>query len=68
VAPPGISDSERKAFSDTIAALVGSEQWKQALAQREWIDMYQPTTEFVAFLRQDRANVAGILKEIGLVQ
>ncbi|HYG86699.1 MAG TPA: tripartite tricarboxylate transporter substrate binding protein [Azospirillum sp.] len=68
VAPPGIRDSERKAFSDAIAALVASEQWKQTLAQREWIDMYQPADEFAAFLRQDRVKVEGILKEIGLVQ
>ncbi|HYH39794.1 MAG TPA: tripartite tricarboxylate transporter substrate binding protein [Azospirillum sp.] len=68
VAPPGISDAERKALADAVAAVVKSEQWKQVLAQREWLDMYQPTEEFVAFLREDQAKVTGVLKEIGLIQ
>jgi len=68
VAPPGIKESERKAYADAIAKMVQSKEWKDALATREWIDMYQPAEEFDAFMKEDRAKISGILKEIGLVE
>jgi putative tricarboxylic transport membrane protein len=44
-----------------------SEAWQGTLKERGWIDLYQPEAEFDAFLKQDRTQVKGILKEIGLV-
>jgi putative tricarboxylic transport membrane protein len=48
--------------------MVRSDAWKETLKTRGWIDLYQPEAEFAAFLRRDVAQVAGVLKEIGLVQ
>ena len=50
-----------------IAGMVKSKAWQETLKERGWIDLYQPEEEFNAFLKKDRAQVEGILKEIGLV-
>jgi putative tricarboxylic transport membrane protein len=68
LAPPKLKDADKKALSDLIGAMVASKAWKDILAKRGWIDMYQPADEFAAFLAKDRAQVESILKEIGLVK
>ena len=68
MAPPGIRDADKKALSAAMDKMVKSAAWQETLKTRGWIDLYQPEAEFAAFLRRDVAQVAGILKEIGLVQ
>lgn len=67
MAPPGIKDADKEALAEMIAGMVKSDAWQKILKERGWIDLYQPEAEFVAFLKEDRAKVEGILKEIGLV-
>jgi putative tricarboxylic transport membrane protein len=67
LAPPGIKDADKQALAEMIAGMVKSDAWQKTLKERGWIDLYQPEAEFVAFLKEDRAKVEGILKEIGLV-
>lgn len=68
VAAPDIKDSDRKALSAAIAQMVESPAWKKTIATQEWTDMYQPAEEFGAFLKKDKEQVEGVLKDIGLVQ
>ena len=68
MAPPGVKDADKKALAAMIDGMVRSDAWKETLKTRGWIDLYQPEAEFAAFLRRDVAQVAGVLKEIGLVQ
>ncbi len=68
LAPPQIEDADKQALSEMIAGMVKSDAWQQTLKERGWIDLYQPEAEFVAFLQKDRAQVEGILREIGLVK
>jgi putative tricarboxylic transport membrane protein len=67
MAPPQIKDADKKKLGEMIGAMVKSEAWQETLKARGWIDLYQPEEEFAAFLQKDRAQVEGILKEIGLV-
>ena len=67
-APPGISDGDKQALADTVAQMVKSEGWQSTLAERAWLDLYLPPDEFAQFLEEDRAQVEGVLKDIGLVQ
>ena len=67
MAPPQIKDVDKKKLGEMIGAMVKSEAWQETLKARGWIDLYQPEEEFAAFLQKDRAQVEGILKEIGLV-
>jgi putative tricarboxylic transport membrane protein len=68
MAPPRVKDADKEKLGEMIAAMARSEAWRETLAERGWIDLYQPEEEFAAFLRKDRAQVEGILKEIGLVK
>ena len=68
MAPPEVKDADKRALAAMIDGMVRSDAWKETLKTRGWIDLYQPEAEFAAFLRKDVAQVAGVLKEIGLVQ
>ena len=36
-----------------------------AAKERGWVDMYQPSDEFAAFLGTERPRIEGILKQVG---
>ncbi|MGY0782206.1 Bug family tripartite tricarboxylate transporter substrate binding protein [Azospirillum argentinense] len=60
--------AELKELQEAVAKAVASDEWKQAVKQRGWIDLYQPSAEFASFLKQERAQIEGTLKDIGLVK
>ncbi|MBP2314924.1 Bug family tripartite tricarboxylate transporter substrate binding protein [Azospirillum soli] len=67
-APANLKPAERKELEEAVAKTVASDQWKQLLKQRDWIDLYQPPEQFAAFLKEERARIEGTLKDIGLVK
>ena len=68
VAPPGISQADRKALGDAVEQMAKSAQWKAILTKRGWIDAYMPTAEFEAFLKAEQTRVEATLRSIGLVR
>lgn len=68
VAPPGISTEQRSALTSLLDQMHQSSQWKAVLTKYEWIDMYQSGAAFDAFLKQEYARAAAVLKSIGLVK
>ena len=68
VAPPGISTEQRAALTTLMNRLHDSAEWKGALAKNSWTDMYQSGPAFDAYITQEDARAAGILKSIGLVK
>jgi putative tricarboxylic transport membrane protein len=68
VAPPGITDAQKKALVDTIEKMVKSESWKTVLKQKGWDDAYLAGDEFAAFLKQEQTRVAAVLKSVGLLK
>ena len=60
--------AEMKELQEAVAKAVASDAWKQAVQQRGWIDLYQPPAEFAAFLKQERVQIEGTLKDLGLVK
>lgn len=66
VAPPGISAEGRAALTALIDRMRRSTQWQEALARRNWIDLYQSGPAFDAFLEQEHARAATVLASIGL--
>jgi putative tricarboxylic transport membrane protein len=68
MAPPRIRRADKQALAEMIAGMVKSDAWQKTLKSRGWIDLYQPEEEFAAFLKEDQAQVAAILKEIGLAR
>jgi putative tricarboxylic transport membrane protein len=68
VAPPGITDAQKKALVDTIEKMAKSESWKTVLKQKGWDDAYLAGDDFGAFLKQEQTRVAAVLKSVGLVK
>ncbi len=64
VAPPGLSDAERTALTDRVAALARSDAWKAALAQNGWIDLFLPGQDFRRFLLSEQARVEAVLQRL----
>jgi putative tricarboxylic transport membrane protein len=68
VAPPGITEAQKKALVDVIEKMVKSDSWKSILKQKGWDDAYLAGDEFTAFLKEEQTRVAGVLKSVGLVK
>jgi putative tricarboxylic transport membrane protein len=68
VAPPGISDDQKKALLAAVDAAVKSDSWKKTLAAKNWTDLYLSGDDFAKLLATENARVTEILKGIGLVQ
>jgi putative tricarboxylic transport membrane protein len=68
VAPPGITDAQRKALGEAIDKMVKSQAWKDILKQKGWDDAYLPAEPFAAFLKQEQARVREVLQSVGLVK
>lgn len=68
MAPPGISPADRKELAETVERMAKSPQWKAIMEKRGWIDAYQPTAEYEAFLKDEQVRVEATLRSIGLVR
>ncbi len=60
--------AEMKELQEAVAKVVASPEWQEILKQRGWIDQYQPSDQFAAFLKEDRARIEGTLKDIGVTK
>ena len=60
--------ADRKAIDEALGKVVKSADWQQIMKERGWVDMYQPSDEFAAFLKGEQGRIEGILAELGLVQ
>lgn len=68
VAPPGLSDAQKKGLTDAIDKMAKSKEWAEILKARGWDDAYLPGAEFEAFLKAEEARVAKVMKDVGLMK
>jgi putative tricarboxylic transport membrane protein len=68
VAPPEISDEQKKVLVSAVDDMAKSEGWKKTLADKNWLDLYLSGDEFAKFLTEENARVTATLTQIGLVQ
>lgn len=66
VAPPGISAADKQVWIDAFTKMQASAGWKAELEKRGWVDAFATGDEFGAFLKAQDAEVAAILKKLGL--
>ncbi|SCG76560.1 putative tricarboxylic transport membrane protein [Micromonospora echinaurantiaca] len=66
VAPPGISDADKKVWIDALTKMHESEEWKAELKKRGWTDAFVTGDEFATFLTEQDKAVADVLKQLGL--
>ena len=68
MAPPGLSDADKKKLSDAVDKMAKSDAWKEILKQKGWDDAYMPADQFAGFLKNEQGRVAEIMKSLGLVK
>lgn len=66
VAPPGISDADKKAWIDVLTKMRASAEWNAELAKRGWTDAFVTGDDFATFLTEQDKAVADVLKQLGL--
>ncbi|MBN9790733.1 MULTISPECIES: tripartite tricarboxylate transporter substrate binding protein [unclassified Pseudonocardia] len=66
VAPPGLSDADRAALADAVAAMRGTPEWRQVLAANGWHDAWLPGADFARFTASENERVEHVLGELGL--
>jgi putative tricarboxylic transport membrane protein len=63
---PGINATQRQALVDLLTAIHATETWKRILADRGWEDAFLTGAPLEQFLTRDRADMEGVLKDLGL--
>ncbi|MES5820462.1 tripartite tricarboxylate transporter substrate-binding protein [Streptomyces sp. RG80] len=66
VAPPGITDAEKKTWIDSLTTMHDSKEWKAELTKRGWTDAFVTGDEFGTYLKDQDTSVADLLAELGL--
>jgi putative tricarboxylic transport membrane protein len=66
VAPPGISEVDRRRLTDLCTELQNTPQWRDALVRNGWTKAFQTGDEFGEFLARQNDQVADVLTELGL--
>jgi putative tricarboxylic transport membrane protein len=67
-APPGLSAEQTADTVKTIDAMVKSDAWKKQLAAKGWADTYISGDAFKAYLTEQTAATAAVLKELGIAK
>lgn len=68
VAPPGITDAQKKTLADAIERMAKSKEWQDVLKQKQWDDAYLGGDQFATYLKTEVTNVTGILNKLGLIK
>jgi putative tricarboxylic transport membrane protein len=68
VAPPAITDEQKKVLVSAVDDMAKTEAWKKKLADNNWLDLYLSGDDFAKFLTDENARITTTLTQIGLVQ
>ena len=66
VAPPGISEDDKKSLIAALEKMHESAGWKEALKTHSWTDAFITGDEFQKFLTDQDKRVADVLTKLGL--
>lgn len=67
LAPPGISDQDKRAMVAVLEKVHATGAWKDALVKNGWSDAVMTGTPFEVFLKEQDKRVETTLTELGLV-
>lgn len=65
---PGITDEQKATLLGTIETMAASDAWGQALASKGWVNTFLAGDDFAAYLEQEIAATATILKDLGIAE
>jgi putative tricarboxylic transport membrane protein len=62
------TDAEKKELSSAIEKMVATPTWKSTLEKQGWLDAYQSSQGFGAFLKEQQAMMKSALGELGVLK
>jgi len=68
VAPPAITDEQKKVLVSAMDDMAKTEAWKKTLTTNNWLDLYLSGDAFAKFLGEENARIKTTLTQIGLAQ
>lgn len=68
VAPPGITEEEKKNLTSLMDKMHQSKEWQEILKAKGWEDAYLSGEAFAKYLAQEQARTKDVLVSIGLVK
>jgi putative tricarboxylic transport membrane protein len=66
MAPEGMKDKDRQVLDEALGKMVRTAPWQSLVKERGWVDMYQPSEQFAAFLEAEQPRIGGLLTDLGL--
>lgn len=66
--PPDMPEAAVRYYEDLFARMLETDSWAQARDQLGWLDAYQNSTEFGAFLDSQLDQFSSVLGDLGLVR
>lgn len=66
VAPPGISEQERRAIVDLIDEMHALPQWRELVEERGWVDAYRSGDEATDFFTEQVGSAESVLSQVGV--
>ena len=43
-----------------------AQSWKKLVQERGWVDLYMPSDQFAAFLKDEQTRISALMKDLGL--
>jgi putative tricarboxylic transport membrane protein len=67
-AGPDLTDEQKADLVATIEAMAETDQWKETLATKGWLDTFLAGDDFAAYINSQIEETGQVLKDIGVVQ
>ena len=67
-AAPGLADSKKAEFIDTLTKMYDTPEWEAVRARNGWTEIFKPDAEFVSFLEAQEQEVGALMKELGFLK
>lgn len=67
-AAPGLPDSQKAEFVETLKKMYDSEAWETVRARNGWTEIFKPDAEFVTFLENQEKEIGTLMRELGFLQ
>lgn len=68
VAPPDLSEEDRRAVVGMIEEMHGTPEWKDFVEQNNFEDTFETGEEFGAYIEKEDRRITGVLRDLGLAQ
>ncbi|WP_432505287.1 Bug family tripartite tricarboxylate transporter substrate binding protein [Kineococcus arenarius] len=66
LAPPGLTDEERRELTDIVTETLATPEWEETLERNRWVDSELVGEELTTFIDEEVARIQAILEEAGL--